>query len=112
MQERVLYSISEQWNAEDPSGLKHSTFLVALYLRVREREGQGKAKRTDLLERLPISERTLDGVLATLNRMGLLVKTKTVEEKALAARQAGKTQTRRQRRAQPFPGSADKNRAH
>lgn len=76
MAPRLTYGIAESWNAEDPSGMGHATFLVALYLRVRELSGRGKATKDDLYDHLPISERTLDGVMATLNKMGLLVKEK------------------------------------
>lgn len=75
MSGRILYGISPDWDSENPDGMKHSTFLIALYLRVRELSGKGKATKEDLYS-LPLSERSVDGVLAKLNQRGLVIKEK------------------------------------
>lgn len=45
---------------------------VLMYLKIREQDGRGPASRDELLDHLPIKERTLDGALAELKKAGYI----------------------------------------
>ena len=52
--------------------LKPAELALVMYLRLREQDGKSAANRDELLQHLPMKERTLDAALATLKRLGLI----------------------------------------
>lgn len=87
--------------------------LIAVYMQLHKATKHKWPSIQEIKDATKAGERTFERAWRQLRAEQLIeAHTEEAKEEALAARQAGKTQTRRQRRAQPFPGSADKNRAH
>lgn len=66
------FRASPEWQGK-PDGLEISGYGLLLYLRMRELEGREAPTRDDLVEALPVSARTVDGMLSELRKAGLLV---------------------------------------
>lgn len=65
------FRVSQLWNGE-LADLNMSDFGMLCYLKVVELKGEKAPNRHDLVERLPLSERTIDSSLADLTRKGLI----------------------------------------
>lgn len=52
--------------------LRPSEFGILMYMKMQDMQGKPPLSRDQLLEALPIGERTLDGALAVLKKRGLV----------------------------------------
>jgi DNA-binding IscR family transcriptional regulator len=66
------FRASEKWQGEK-NGLQISGYGLLCYLKIRELEGREAPTRNELVEALPVSKRTIDGMLAELREAGLLI---------------------------------------
>lgn len=88
------FTAAKSWDGQK-GDLSMSAFGLLCYLRVRQLSKQKAPTRAELLELVPLSQRTIEGGLSELHKAGLIDATQdkhqpTKAKKALAARQAGK----------------------
>lgn len=65
-------------------GKKPGEVAVLMYLHLRRVEGAGPASREAILEDTELSERTVDGALASLKKAGKITRIVTYEAKEIA----------------------------
>lgn len=70
---KILFTVADiKHDSNTELQLKASELAVLMYLKIREHDGRGPASRDELLDHLPIRERTLDAALAVLKRRELI----------------------------------------
>lgn len=70
--DRIVFLLAVQDVDAKKLGLRSSEFGLLMYLKLQGHEGKPAPTREELLARLPIQERTLDGALAVLKKRGLI----------------------------------------